>query len=58
MLLNLILLFTYILTPSMRENTLKKIILTKFNEALEQTDVNQHFEDISDELAIPKFSSV
>lgn len=33
----------------MRDNTLKDIILAKFNEALEHTGVNQHFEDLNDE---------
>jgi acyl carrier protein len=36
----------------MKSDTLKKIILEKFNEALDQTDVDQHFEDISDEQVL------
>lgn len=31
---------------------MKNIILEKFNEALEQTDVDQHFEDISDDQVL------
>lgn len=31
---------------------MKKIILEKFNEALEQTDVDQRYEDIKDEQVL------
>lgn len=34
------------------EINMKNIILEKFNEALEQTDVNQHYDDISDDQVL------